>query len=87
MLVEKLGHGDVRVGLASGLGHREQLAELDLSRPFGHTCPPQPDLTARQRVDPGVNLHAPGSARQSLYVPGRAWLVGRVGLEPTTGGL
>jgi hypothetical protein len=107
VLVEQLGDGDVRVGLPPGLGHREQLAELDLRRPFGLTCPPQPDLTARQRVDPGVYLHAPGSAGESLYVSGPAiglptavydpvhgasWIavelqVGRVGLEPTTGGL
>jgi len=49
-----------------------QLAELDLRRPFGLACPAQPDLTARQRIDPGVHLHAPGSAGESLYVSGRS---------------
>ena len=33
---------------------------------------PQPDLAARQRVGPGVDLHAPGSAGESLYVAGRS---------------
>src|SRR6266851_1681300 len=32
---------------------------------------PQPDFAARQRVAPGVDLHAPGAAGKSLYVPGR----------------
>ena len=39
VLVEQLGHRDVRVGLPPALGHREPLAELDLRGPnsrFGH---------------------------------------------------
>src|SRR5271165_11259 len=115
VLVEQLGHGDGRVGLASRYGLLQQLAELDLGRPFGLTCPAQPDLSARQRVDPGVYLHTPGTPGESLYVSGRSSShdidgtsdhrhrstirstdragilvksqVGRVGLEPTTGGL
>jgi ATP/maltotriose-dependent transcriptional regulator MalT len=71
-LVEQLGHGDIRVGLASRRGLLEQLAELDLRDPFGLACLPQPDLTARQRVGPGVHLHAPGSAGESLFVSGRS---------------
>jgi hypothetical protein len=50
--VEQLGHGDVRVGLASRCGLLKQLAELDLRRPFGLTCLAEPDLTARQRSIP-----------------------------------
>jgi len=64
------GHGGVRLGLASRRGLLEQLAELDLRRPFGLAGLPQPDLPARQRVGPGIDLHAPGSARESLYVSG-----------------
>jgi len=37
VLVEQLGHGDIRVRLPPGLGHREQLAELDLRGPLGVT--------------------------------------------------
>jgi len=33
-------------------------------------CLAEPDLPARQRVGPGVHLHAPGSARELLYVSG-----------------
>src|SRR5580658_5947392 len=33
---------------------------------------PQPDLAARQRFGPGVHLHAPGSAWESLHVCGRS---------------
>jgi hypothetical protein len=44
-------------------GLLEQLAELDLRRRFGLTGLPQPDLAARQRVGPSVDLHPPGAAR------------------------
>jgi hypothetical protein len=104
VLVEQLRHGDARVGLASRCGLLKQLAELDLRRPSGLTCLPQPDLPAGERVGPGVDLGTPGSARQLLYVSPRCTShdtvgstaqarlvtklqVGRVGLEPTTGGL
>jgi len=47
--------------------------------------------TAGQRVPSRKDLRTPGAARQSLYVCPRSrwqpWLVGWVGLEPTTGGL
>jgi hypothetical protein len=52
-------------------GLLEQLAELDLRGPFGLAGLAEPDLAARQRIDPGVHLHAPGSAGESLYVSGR----------------
>ena len=71
VLVEQLGHGDGRVGLASRYGLRQQLAELDLRGPLGLACLAEPDLPARQRVGPGVHLHAPGSAGELLYVSGR----------------
>src|ERR1700722_7930487 len=70
-MVHEFGHGRVRLGLASRRGLLEQLAELDLRRPFGLTCLPQPDLAARQRIGPSVDLHPPGAARQLLYVSGR----------------
>jgi hypothetical protein len=70
VLVEQLGHGDGRVGLASRCGLLDQLAELDLRGPFGLACLAEPDLAARQRIGPGVYLHAPGSAGESLYVSG-----------------
>jgi hypothetical protein len=54
--VHELGQGGVRLGLAPRSGQLEQLADLDLRRPFGLTDPPQPDLAARQRVGPGVDL-------------------------------
>ena len=48
-------------------------------------------FTARQRVDPGVHLHATVN-RTTDIGPRPLWtnmkpLMGRVGLEPTTGGL
>ncbi len=70
-MVHELGHGRVRLGLASRRGLLEQLAELDQRRPFGLTGFPQPDLAARQRIGSSVDLHPPGSARQLLYVSGR----------------
>ena len=56
VLVHELGHGRVRLGLAPRRGLLEQLAELDLRRPFGLTCLPQPDLATRQRIGPSVDL-------------------------------
>ena len=70
-MVHELGHGRVRLGLASRRGLLEQLAELDQRRPFGLTGFPQPYLAARQRIGPSVDLHPPGAARQLLYVSGR----------------
>jgi hypothetical protein len=52
-----------RVGLASRRSLLEQLAELDLRRPLGLAGLAEPDLPARQRIGPGVHLHAPGPAR------------------------
>ncbi len=46
---------------------RECAASASLSRSFGF---PQPDLAARQRIGPSVDLHPPGAARQLLYVSG-----------------
>ena len=71
VLVHELGHGRVRLWLAARRGLLEQLAELDLRRPFGLTGLPQADLAARQRIGPSVDLHPPGAARQLLYVSGR----------------
>jgi hypothetical protein len=70
--VHELGRGGVCLGLASRCGLLEQLAELDLRRPFGLAGLPQPNLAARQRIGPGVHLHAPGSAGESLYVSGQS---------------
>jgi hypothetical protein len=63
--------GGVRLGLAARLGLLEQFAELDLRRPFGLADAPQPDLSARQRVSPGLHLDTPGPTRQLLHVSGR----------------
>src|ERR1700722_343361 len=82
-MVHEFGHGRVRLGLASRRGLLDQLAELDLRRPFGLTCLPQPDLTARQRIGPSVDLHPPGTARQLLYVSGRP-LTHDITVTPTT---
>src|SRR5690348_13269114 len=71
VLIHELGHGCVRLRLASCRGLLEQLAELDLRRPFGLTGLPQPDLAARQRISPAVDLHPPRPAGQLLYVSGR----------------
>ena len=68
--VHQLGHGDVRFGLAARVGLLEQLAELDLRGPLGLAGLPKPDFLTRKRVSPGVNLDAPGPARQLLYVSG-----------------
>ncbi len=54
--VHELGHGGIRLGLASRRGLLEQFAERYLRRPFCLACLPQPDLSARQRVSSGVNL-------------------------------
>lgn len=70
VLIHELGHGRVRLGLASSLCLLEQPAELNLCRPFGLAGFPQPDLAARQRIGPSVDLHPPGAARQLLYVSG-----------------
>jgi hypothetical protein len=59
VLVEQLGHGDVRVGLTSCPREREQPAELDLRLYLGLPGLPEPDLAAGQRVLPGVYLGAP----------------------------
>src|SRR6185437_4451040 len=56
--VHQLRHGGVRLGLTPRSGLLEQLAELDLRSPFGLAGLPQPDLTARQRVGPGVDTYA-----------------------------
>ena len=42
--VHELGHGGVRLRLASRPGLLEQFAELYLRRPFCLACLPQPDL-------------------------------------------
>jgi hypothetical protein len=95
-MVHEFGHGRVRLGLASRRGLLEQLAELDLRRPFGPSCLPQPDLTARwqgSRCLAGPMAMATAVHRATDIGP-RLRLelaekspVGRVGLEPTTGGL
>jgi hypothetical protein len=69
VLVRQLVHGRVRLRLAPR-GLLEQPAEFGLRRPFGLSGLPQPDLAARQRVGPAVDLHPPGPARQLLYVTG-----------------
>jgi hypothetical protein len=69
--VHELGHCRVRLRLASRRGMLEQLAELDLRRPFGLTSFPQPDLATRQRIGPSVDLHPPGAAGKLLYVSRR----------------
>jgi hypothetical protein len=61
--VHELGYGRVRLRLTPRRGLLEQLAELDLRLPFGLTCLAQPDLAARQRIGPSVDLHPPGTAR------------------------
>ena len=71
VLVEQLGNRDGRVGLPSRCGLREQLAELDLRRPLGLACLPQPDLPTRQWVGRDIHLHSPRSARQLLSVSTR----------------
>ena len=63
VLVHELGHGRVGLWLAASLRLLEQPAELDLRRPFGLAGLPQPDLAARQRIGPSVDLHPPGAAR------------------------
>jgi hypothetical protein len=67
-VVPELGHGGVRLGLASRSGLLEQLAELDLRGPFGLTGLPQPDLSARQRISPGVDTYAERTAGELLDV-------------------
>lgn len=57
--------------MASRSGLLEQLAEFDQRCPFGLTGLPQPDLAARQRIGPSVDLHPLGAAAELLYVSGR----------------
>jgi hypothetical protein len=66
--VHELGHGGVRLGLASCRGLLKQLAELDLRGPFGFTGLPQPDLATRQRIGPGVDTHPERAAGELLNV-------------------
>jgi len=54
--VHELGHGGARLELAPRVSLLEQLAELDLRRPLCLACLPQPDLSARQWVGPGIDL-------------------------------
>jgi len=63
-------HGKAHAARRSGDDHRRGCAVRGRGR--GLACPAQPDLTARQRIDPGVYLHASGSAGESLYVSGRS---------------
>jgi hypothetical protein len=56
VLVHELGHGCVRFRLASRRGLLKQLPQLDLRRPFGLAGLPQPNLPARQRIGPSVDL-------------------------------
>ena len=55
-------------GLASRRSLLEQLAELDLRRPFGLTGLPQADLPTRQRISPGVDTYAEQAAGELLNV-------------------
>jgi hypothetical protein len=57
ILVHELGHDRVGPWLAASLRLLEQLAELDLRRPFGLAGFPQPDLAARQWIGPSIDLH------------------------------
>jgi len=69
--VHELGLGRVGLWLAASLRPLEQLAQLDLRRPFRLTGLPQPDFAACQRIGSSVDLHPPRPARQLLYVSGR----------------
>jgi hypothetical protein len=70
ILIEQLGDGRAGLRLAPGRYLLEQLAELDLRGKRRLARLPEPDLATGQRVLPGVHLHAPGSAGESLYVSG-----------------
>src|SRR5579863_1145793 len=59
----------------AGVGHREQLAELDLRGPFVLACLVEPVLPAGGRVGSGVHLGAPAAARELLYVTGCGLMV------------
>ena len=68
VLVQQLSHGSAGLGLPAGLRLLEELPELDLRANLGLAGLPEPDLTAGQRVLPGLHLDAEGPAGQLLYV-------------------
>jgi len=89
VLVEQLGHGDGRVGLASRCGLREQPAELDLRGPFGPACLAGPDLPVGDRVSLRRSWHASSRPRvarcqlQNVTVGGRGLISGGYGRRAT----
>jgi len=56
VLIEQLGHGDVRVGLPPGLGHREQLTRLGVPAVtlpgLGHNAHVEDPQLASTLLDP-----------------------------------
>ena len=72
VLVEQLGHGDIGFGRTAFGRFLQQPAEIEVRLLLGPDGGLEANCAAGERVGPGVHLHAPGSAGESLYVSGRS---------------